>query len=198
VSQVDRAIALVAPYCDIEDRLRVIPPSAQVRGIFLKSMEQTITRCGLLAQYREYFPTDSYSSFPFYPIGELLIRCACGGALLTSPERVHDGMVLVTKGNAEAFMSSLLGRVMLRALSRDPFRLLQQAMAARRQSFTYGHWELKRHSGRELEVAYTDEFWWIESAALGSAQGTFDACGLNVRIRTELKDRLNGSTFFSW
>jgi uncharacterized protein (TIGR02265 family) len=198
VNPASRAIELVAPYCDIVDRLRVIPPSAQMRGVWIKNVEKQIERRGLLGAYREFFPGDHYASLSFYPVGDLITRSACAGALVASPERVHEGMALITKANAETFMASLLGRALLRVLARDPIRLLEQALAARRQSFSYGRWELKRHSDREVEMAYKNEYWWIESAVTGAAEGTFEACKVPVRIETNLVDRFNGSTFFRW
>lgn len=198
VSSIDRAIELVAPHCDIVERLSVVPPSARVRGVWLKNIESQVERLGRTAEYREYFPNDNYSSLSFYPIEDVLIRTACAGALVKSPSHVHEGMFLLGKGNAESFMASLLGRMMLRVFSRDPVRLLEQGLAARRQSCSYGHWEMHRRSDREVEMVYENEYWWIESAVAGAAQGTFEACNIAVRIETKLLDRFNGSTFFRW
>jgi uncharacterized protein (TIGR02265 family) len=198
VSSVDRAIELVAPYCDIVGRLKAVPPSAQVRGVWIKNVEKQVERLGRTATYREYFPGDNYSSLSFYPIEDLLIRTACGGALVASPERVHEGIAVLGRGNAESFMASLLGRMMLGMFSRDPVRLLEQGLAARRQSCRYGHWEIHLRSEREVEMVYQNEYWWIESAVAGAAQGTFEACNITARIETKLIDRFNGSTFFRW
>jgi uncharacterized protein (TIGR02265 family) len=198
VTLADRAVALVAPYCDIVERLGLVPPSAQMRGVWFKSVEKQVERVGRMAAYREYFPTDHYSALAYYPVVELLVRSAYAGAIVASPEQVHAGMSSITRENAEAFMGSLLGRAMLRVLSRDPVRLLEQALAARRQSCKYGHWEICRHSERVVEMVYTDEYWWIESAVTGAAQGTFEACGIKAEIETKLVDRFNGSTFFRW
>ncbi len=198
VGSIDRAIELVAPYCDIVDRLRVIPPSAMVRGVWIKNVEKQVDRNGVMTAYREYFPYDRYGTLPHYPLSDFLIRLACAGALVASPERVHPGMFLITKGNAESFMETILGRVMLRVLSRDPVRLLEQGMAARRQSFTYGHWEIRRHSEHEVEVVHQNEYWWIESGVAGAAAGTFEACNIVAQTETKLIDRFNGSTFCRW
>jgi uncharacterized protein (TIGR02265 family) len=198
VSPSDRAIEWVAPYCDIVERLELVPPSACVRGVYFQNVETQIATHGLLDAYRQYFPNDHYTTFPLYPVAEILVRRACAGALIATPERVHEGMFLVAKGNATAFAASLLGRVMLRKLSPDPVRLLEQAVAARRQSTTYGHWEIRRHGDRALEVVYSEEYSWIESAIAGAAQGTFEACGITAQIETRLIDRFNGSTFFRW
>jgi uncharacterized protein (TIGR02265 family) len=107
-------------------------------------------------------------------------------------------MSLVMRGNAEAFMDTLLGRVMLRVLSRDPVRLFEQGTAARRQSFTYGRWELRRLGEREIEIVHHDEYCWIESAIAGSLLGTFEACHIKGKVETRLTDRFNGSSFLTW
>jgi uncharacterized protein (TIGR02265 family) len=198
VSSIERAIGLVAPHCDIVERLRVVPPSAQLRGVWIRNVEKQVERVGAMPAYREYFPHDRYSALSYYPMADFLVRLACAGALVTSPERVHDGMFLITKGNAESFMETILGRIMLRVLSRDPVRLLEQGMAARRQTFSYGHWEIRRHSDREVEVMYENEYWWIESGVAGAAVGTLEACNIAAKTETKLTDRFNGSTFFRW
>jgi uncharacterized protein (TIGR02265 family) len=198
LSSVDRAIELVAPHCDIVDRLKAVPPSAQTRGVWIKNVEKQVEQRGVMPAYREYFPYDRFGALPYYPLSDFLIRLACAGALVTTPERVHEGMFLITKGNAESFMETILGRIMLRVLSRDPVRLLEQGMAARRQSFSYGHWELRRHSEREVEVVHQGEYWWIESGVAGAAAGTFEACNIVARTETKLIDRFNGSTFCRW
>jgi uncharacterized protein (TIGR02265 family) len=196
--QANRALALVAPYCDIVERIGLVPPSAQVRGLWLNAIERQVERRGSLAVYREYFPDDHYSTLGFYPLADVLVRLACSGAIVASPERVHEGMSAIMRGNAEAFVDTLLGRVMLRVLSRDPVKLFEQGIAARRQSFTYGRWELRRLGDREIEVAHHDEYIWIESALAGAAAGTFAACNLNGEFTTKLVDRFNGSIFVRW
>jgi uncharacterized protein (TIGR02265 family) len=195
---VERAIAFVAPYCDIVDRLAVVPPSARVRGLYFQSIRSELEKRNKRAEYEEYFPGDHYSAFPFYPLSELLVRLACAGALVAGPREVHEGMRLLNKANARAFIDSLLGRLLLRVLSRDPVRLTEQGLAARRQSTTYGHWEIKRISEREIAMIYRNEYGWIESALAGAAQGTFESCGVEVETVTTLIDRFNGSTHIRW
>jgi uncharacterized protein (TIGR02265 family) len=196
--RMSRAVALVAPHCDIVERLQVVPPSAQLRGVWINSVEEQIGKIGKLELYREYFPADRFSTLTFYPLEDYLERLACAGALVSSPARVHDGMSQLMQGNARAFMETLLGRVMLRVLSRDPMKLFEQGTAARRQTFNYGRWELKRLGAREVEIVHHDEYNWIESAIAGSWLGTFEACNVTGKVETRLVDRFNGSTFLSW
>ncbi len=191
-------MALVAAHCDIEDRLPLVPPSACVRGIYLNAIEKQVAAQGKLEAYRGYFPGDRFGSLSFYPLSTYLVRIACAGALVASPERVHDGMLLLARGNAVAFIESLLGRLLLRVLSGDPVRLMEQAMAGRRQSTNYGHWEAIRHGDRAFEVRHIEEYTWIESAVAGAGLGTFEACGLKVNVENRLLDRFNGSSFYTW
>jgi uncharacterized protein (TIGR02265 family) len=192
------AIALVAPHCDIEERLSLVPPSACVRGIYFNAIEKQLAVRDKLMGYKEYFPADRFGALAFHPISAYLPRLACAGAIMASPERVHEGMMLITKANARAFSESLLGRLMLRVLSGDPVRLMEQAMAGRRQSTNYGRWELVRHSERSVEITHHQEYMWIESAIAGAGIGTFEACGIQVKQEVRLIDRLNGSTLWFW
>lgn len=192
------ALELVAPHCDIEERFELVPPTARLRGLYFKSVHEALQRAGKFDRYKEYFPNDRYSAIPYYPLTDYMLRVAVAGAIYASPEKLHEGMFDIARGNANAFMTSLLGRAMLRLLARDPVRVSEQGLAARRQSWAYGHWDLVRHSARYIEMVYRNEYQWIESVVAGAAQGTFEACGLKPTLETRLVDRFNGSTHIRW
>jgi uncharacterized protein (TIGR02265 family) len=198
VSYIESAIDLVAPHCDIVDRLRVIPLTARVRGLLFHSIESELDRRGKRGRFRDLFPDDRFSSMPYYPLADYLVRLAAAGAVVTSPADVHEGMKLVSHGNAAAFAESLLGRVLIRILAHDPVRLTEQGLAAQRQMSSYSHWTLVRHDARKIEVLFRDEYVWIESALLGSGYGTFESCGVEANITCVLQDRFNGSHLISW
>jgi len=189
------ALDLVSPHCDIAARLGAVPPSASVRGIFFRNLETQVERAGKLEEYRAYFPEDRRSFIPYYPLTEYLLRLACAGAVLESPERVHDGMFRIARSYSTTFAESLLGRTMIRLLSRDPVRLSEQGIAAKRQTHNYGHWELVRHGPGTIEMRYEDEYQWIESVMAGAAQGTFEACGIAAKLETVMRSAYSGSTF---
>jgi len=195
---VDRAIELVATHCDLVDRLKVVPPSAQVRGLYLNSLDTILQRADRSALYREYFGGERWSPIRMYPLRDYMIRLAVAGAALRSAERVHEGMHDVWRTNATTFAQSLLGRTMLRLLSHDPVRLTEQGLAARRQTFHYGHWEIVRHGPRSIEMVYREEYIWIESAIAGGAVGAFEACGIEATLKTKLLNRFDGSTTITW
>lgn len=195
---VDDAIQIVAPFCDLVSRLEVVPPSALVRGLYLRSLETVLQRAGRAQLYRDCFEGERWSPVRMYPLRDYMIRLAVAGASLRSPEKVHEGMHDIWRTNATTFAASLLGRTMLRLLSHDPVRLTEQALAARRQTYQYGHWEIVRHGPRAAEMVYREEYLWIESAIAGGAVGTYEACGIEAKLETKLLNRFDGSTMITW
>jgi uncharacterized protein (TIGR02265 family) len=192
------ALDLIAPHCDIVSRLEAVPPSAAGRGVFFRIIERQLERRNLLDAYNELFPERSHWSINYYPLSDFMVRLACAGALIASPERIHEGMHELARTHSAIFSKTLLGRTLIRLLSRDPVRLAEQALAARRQSWNYGHWELVRHGERELEMVYRNEYVWLESYMTGAAQGTFESCGVTPILETRLVDKFNGSTIITW
>lgn len=194
----DSALELVAPYCDIVDRLPAVPPSAHVRGMYFNSIKTVLEREGRLRNYLEFFPSERFSAARMFPLRDYMLRLAVGGACLRTPETLHEGMHEIWRTHATYFAQSLLGKMMLRLLSRDPVRLTEQGLAARRQTFKYGHWSIRRHGDRQVEMCYEQEYLWIESAITGGAVGSYEACGIRASVTTELRDRFNGSTMITW
>jgi len=187
----------VSRHCDLQERLRLLPPSAKLRGLYFGSIEAALARAGKLETYRKMFP-ERYMAVGWHPAGEFLERIVCGGALLEGPENLHRGMFEIGRRNAVAFSESLLGKVLLRLLSRDPKRLLQQAVAGHRQSYTHGRWTLSFPEEQTAVMTMEDEFLYIDSYLLGAAQGTFDAVGRQVWTEVVMNDRFNGRHILRW
>lgn len=189
---------MVGDHCDLEDRFRVVPPSARIRGMYIKSIADVLERAGKGEAYRELLGNKRYSAVRMVSIAEYLVHMAGGGALLTSPETVHVGMQEISQRNALAFAESLLGKTLIRVLARDPERLLRQGVAGHRQSATSGIWELSFPGPRRATLVFRDEYVWIESCLLGAALGTFAMVGISARVRCELTDRFNGAHHIEW
>lgn len=192
-----RAVDEVSRHCDLRERLALVPPSAQSRGLYFNSIETVLGRAGKLDRYRELFP-ERLSAIRFHPVSEFLVRLTVGASLLTSPEDVHVGMYEIGRQNAVAFSESLIGRALLRILSRDPKKLLQQAVAGRRQSLTYGSWELAFPSERKAVITMREEYAYFDSYMFGAGQGTFDAVSVPVHIWVIVHDRFSGEHVLEW
>lgn len=192
-----QAIHEVGRYCDIEERLTLLPPSSKSRGLYFQSVEAVLAKAGRLEKYSLLFP-GQFTAVLWYPTSEFLARLAVAGGLLAGPEQVHQGMFEIGRRNAVAFAESLLGRAMMRLLSRDPRKLLKQGVTGRRQGCTVGRWDLSFPEERKAVIAMEDEYLYIESYLLGAGQGTFDAIGLPVRPTVVQEDRFTGRHVLEW
>jgi uncharacterized protein (TIGR02265 family) len=183
--------------CDLVERLPLVPPSAKVRGIYFRAIERALDKARRRQRFDAIFP-QRIGAVLWHPAADFLVRLTVGGALLAGPERIHQGMLEIGRGNAVAFAESLIGRTLLRVLDRDPKRLVRQALVGRRQGCNYGHWELELIGDHEAVMTMTEEYLYIESYVLGAAQGTFDAVGVPVEIQVSLHDRFNGKHHLRW
>jgi uncharacterized protein (TIGR02265 family) len=184
-------------YCDLEERLPAVPASAQLRGLYFKNTINVMKSAGLQGRYAELFP-ETYSAVRWYPLADYLERHAAAGALLAGPETVHDGMRTIGHNNAQAFTESLLGKTMIRLLSRDPMRLLKQSAVGRRQSCQYGRWELHFPAPGHAVMEMYEEYIWIESNVAGAAEGTMAVTSVPVKNRCELDSKFRGRHVFEW
>jgi uncharacterized protein (TIGR02265 family) len=194
----DRVLQIVGPHCDLEKRLGDVPPSAAQRGVWERGMEAALVRHGKLAAFHEVFPQPRPSILVWQPISEFLPRLALAGALIASPERVHEGMFEIGQGNATVFTDSAIGRVLIRLLNPDPTRVIEQGAAARRQSYTYGRWKVLHPEPRRAQMVMSSEYIWIESYFKGSAFGTYDAIGCRASVSARLDDPYNGVIDITW
>lgn len=193
-----RVLEVVGPYCDLESRVEAVPPSAALRGVYLRGVERALEREGKLAAYHEVFGQERTAPLRYYALSDYLIRAAMAGAILRGPERVHEGLFEVGRYNATSVTESLIGRSVIRLLSRDPRRLCQQGVAGRRLTCAYGHWELEFPSERSAVMHFVEEYCWIESLLLGAAQGTFDMIDPPVRIEVQIDGPFEGSHRVFW
>ncbi len=187
----------LAAHTDLARRMELVPPSAQARGVYFRGIERALDRAGRRAPYEALFP-ERFFPVLWYPYGEFLPRLVAAGAILAGPERAYEGMREIGRGNAVAFGQSLLGRVLLGLLERDPKLLLRQGSVARRQSCNYGQWAVEFQGEGEATVTMTEEYGYIDSYLVGAAEGTFESIGLPVRIDVELVDPFHGRHVLRW
>lgn len=164
----------------------------------MRSLEAALARRGKLAALREWFPDGPTSGVRWYPVASFLPQLAVAGALVASPAEVHRGMYEIGFGNALGFVDSLLGRTLIRLLSRDPVRVVQQAAAAQRQSTTFSQWHVELPAPRTARMLLRSEYVWIESYQHGSAVGTYDAIGCPAEVKVTLTTPYDGTIDVSW
>jgi uncharacterized protein (TIGR02265 family) len=193
----DPRIAALVAHTDLEERLRLVPPSASLRGLYFRNTVAVLRSAGLLSQYQQFYP-ENHSAVRFYPIADFLERAAVAAALLRGPESVGEGLREIGRRNVLAFSESLIGRTALRLLAPDPVTLLRQACAGRRQSCRYGRWEVTFPEPGMAVMHMFEEYLWIESNVLGAAEGTLEAIGRKVHIDVELDSKFKGRHILRW
>jgi len=187
----------VESHCDLRERLALVPVSAKMRGVYFKSIELVLERAGRLRPYCELFPVRK-TSVLWYPLSDFLQQLAVGAALLFGPHRVHEGMHEIGRANARVFVDSMLGRLLVRVLSREPRSLLQQAIIGHRQGCNYSTWSLSLLDDRTACMEMSREYNYIDSYLLGAARGTFEAIERHVHVEAELQGPFQGRHMLRW
>lgn len=193
----DQALDELARHCDVRERLALVPPSAKLRGYYCRSIESALREAGRLRRFQQLFPRE-LGSLEWAPASQLLTRIVVGGALLHGVEQVHRGMFDIGRRNAFEFARTLLGRVLMRLLSRDPQKLLLQGVAARRQTCSYGSMRVEFPEARSAIVHVDEEYLYLDSYLLGAAHGTFAAIELEVDARCEVDTKFSGRHLLHW
>lgn len=193
-----RIVELVGPHCDIVKRLGDVPATACVRGVYFRSALEEVTRRGRRSTFEAMVRETERSIFTMYPATDYLLWVAYAGALVTSPAAVHEGMRELSRSNAVYYGQSLLGRSLLRLLSRDPIRQLHQAIQSKRAVTNYGRWTIVDEGPGHATVRLEEEYVWIESALLGAALGGLESCGIRPTAEARLRDPYNGDLIFRW
>jgi len=184
---------LIGPHCDITDRLKQVPPSARIRGVWFRILDKALAERGLGDRYQELFPGPRLRALPMYPVSEFLVRAAVAGALIAGPGKLHEGMFEMAHENAHEFARSLFGRTLIRLLARDHRRLTQQAIASSRQTTNYGNRVATFPDEHTVEVHYRDEYVWIESYMAGAGVGTYESLGFEVTSEVLLRGPFDGA-----
>jgi hypothetical protein len=76
--------------------------------------------------------------------------------------------------------------------------VLQQGAAARRQACDYGRWDYDFSTPRTAVIHHHDEYTWLESQVLGSAEGTFEAIGVPATFDLKLSGPYDGVMTIRW
>lgn len=191
----------LSEHCDVGERVRLVPPSAQLRGLYFRSVEDILQKNGLFQAFCSELgirPDQRMSALRLYPASDYLVWLALAASMLEGPKHVQKGLYRVGYEYSSAFTESILGRTLLRVLSRDPYRVAQQGLAGRRQSATFGTWGLERLDARHMLMTYDEEYVWVDSVIAGAAKGTFDACGMTITLETRLTGMFSGETYVTW
>jgi uncharacterized protein (TIGR02265 family) len=184
---------------DLEERLRQLPESAQIRGIFFRLLEQDLAKRGLKESASwgwEKVLGEQPRSYRLYPMRPLLVAYADAGALV-SPER-GEGLRDIFRRNCLPYAESWFGQGLKRFLQPDLLRALRWIEKCRDHFCDYGRWRLESDAPGRATLHMVDEYLWIEWAHRGGCEGLLDACGVVGEVTAELDGPFEGRLQIRW
>jgi uncharacterized protein (TIGR02265 family) len=181
---------------DLESRLRAVPSTALVRGMFFNMVGDHLKRCGLEGKARSIVGARR-RIYALYPVQELLVAFG-EAAPLVSPQDPAEGLRQIWSGGSRYFADSWLGKAFQRFIRPDPASALEWLEGAHDHFCNYGRWRVERVHTTRVMLHMFDEYIWIESAHRGGCEGLLRACGVDGRVDPVLDTPFRGWLDVQW
>ena len=132
-----------------------------------------------------------------YPVAEYLRRLVVAGALVASPEKVHEGMLNLHRMSVRYFRG-LVGRAIVSLVRPTPLGFFQQIARSRMHIATYGRWIIDPIAEHKMRVRILDEPVYVESAQLGGVLSSLNVCGVEGSAKLEMHEPFSGTFTVEW
>lgn len=186
-----------AEVLQLDERLRRIPATAKVRGLFFHHVDAQLRKRGLasLGEWQQLAPS-SYRVHLLYPVSDLVRALAFAGALVSPDPR--EGMRELFHGAAPFAADTWFGRVFRALLKPDPLGALRWIERSRDYISNHGHWRLEVRGPGHAMLHMFDEYMFIDSVHRGGCEGLLDACGAPGEVRAEMDGMFRGRLDIRW
>jgi uncharacterized protein (TIGR02265 family) len=184
---------------DLEARLRQVPESARVRGVFFRLLEQDLARRGLKESASwgwDRVLGEQPRSYRLYPVRPLLVAYATAGGLVAPVQSA--GLRDIFRRNCVPYSESWFGHGLKRFLQPDFLRALRWIEKCRDHFCDYGRWRVESERDGMATIHMVDEYLWIESAHRGGCEGLLEACGRTGEVTVELDGPFAGRLNIRW
>lgn len=183
---------------ELEGRLRSVPASAEVRGVWFRMHADAVARLGApaLATWRNAARPRSRWFFRMYSVREYLEELAVTAAIV-DPSDPREGVRAIWRGaTSQAPLFHVTSyREMLRP---DPVAALRWLERHRDIFCSYGRWHLEERSRGYVVMHFFDEYIWIDTAHRGGMEGFLEACGVDGRVEPDLDSAFSGRLHVTW
>jgi uncharacterized protein (TIGR02265 family) len=182
---------------DLENRLKQVPSTANIRGIFFRLLEDDLSRRGLKGwpNWKDILG-EQPRSYRLYPVRALLTAYAQGAALISSDPR--DGIREIFRGISRPFSESWYGRAWRVFLKPDPLGALYWLERCRDHVCNYGSMRVESRGPGQATLHWFDEYFWIDTAHRGGCEGMLTTCGVVGEVTAELDSLFNGRLNVRW
>ncbi|MET0591682.1 MAG: DUF2378 family protein [Polyangiaceae bacterium] len=182
---------------DLEQRLRDLPSTAMVRGVFFRLLKDEVERRGIGANAELKRLLAGRDAWRLYPASELMIAYGTG-ALLIDPDP-SDGLRKLFHGIAPSYARTWYGQLFRKFLGTpDPAMALRYIERAKERVSNYSTWRVETVGPGHVVMHMFDEYFWIESAQRGGCEGLLDACEVEGEVRVELDTPYSGALDIQW
>lgn len=186
--------ARAAGELDLEWRLKNIPASAKVRGVFFSVLNDEMQRRRLASvpEIRRFL-TVPHHSYALYPATELVEAFAIAGALIHPDPR--EGMRELFSGSIRYVTQTWYGKFFSKYLR--PYDALRWIERSREYIANYGRYRLEPRGDNDAILHKYDEYFWLD-ALRGGCEGMLEACGVRGEVKIELDSPFCGRFVIHW
>jgi uncharacterized protein (TIGR02265 family) len=181
---------------ELEGRLRTVPSTALVRGMFFNMVGDHLKRCGHAEAARSIVGARR-RIYALYPVQELLVAFGKAAPIVV-PHDPAEGIRQIWSGGSRYFADTWLGKAFQRFIRPDPASALEWLDGAHDHFCNYGRWRLERVDGTRAMLHMFDEYIWIDSAHRGGCEGLLVACGVVGRVDVVLDTPFRGWLDVRW
>jgi uncharacterized protein (TIGR02265 family) len=181
---------------ELDARLRAVPSTALVRGLFFNMIGDHLKRCGKASAARTIVGPHR-RIYALYPVSELLVAFAEAAPLVDARDP-RAAIAQIWAGGSRYFAGTWLGKAFQRFIRPDPLSALEWLEGAREHFCNYGQWRLELVQPGHAVLHMFDEYIWIETAHRGGCEGLLAACGVTGSVEPTLDSMFSGRLDVRW
>jgi uncharacterized protein (TIGR02265 family) len=180
----------------LDARLREVPATASIRGVFFDMIGSALRRHGLAQSPAWRNHAERRRLYELYPIHDYLVAFATASALI-HPDP-HEGMRDIYSDGARFFASTWFGKALQRMFRPDPAPALAWIERSRDHFVNYGRWRVEHVEPGLVVIHMFDEYVWIDAAHRGGCEGLLVACGVEGSVLADLDGPFSGRLQVRW
>jgi uncharacterized protein (TIGR02265 family) len=181
---------------ELEERLRSVPSTALVRGMFFNMVGDYLKRSGHGSAARSIVGP-ARRIYTLCPVQEFLSVCG-RAASVVAPQDPQEGVRQIWSGGSRYFAATWLGKAFQRLIRPDPATALEWLEGAHEHFANYGRWRVERVHPTYAVLHMFDEYIWIASAHRGGCEGLLAACGVEGHVDAVIDAPFTGRLDVRW
>jgi uncharacterized protein (TIGR02265 family) len=181
---------------ELQERVRTVPSTAMVRGLFFNMIGDHLQRSGHARAARSIVGPKR-KIYALYPVADLLTSFGQAAPII-APTDPRAGIREIWAGGSRYFAATWLGKAFQRFIRPDPAAALEWLERAHEHFANYGRWRLERVQPGHAVLHMFDEYIWIEDAHQGGCEGLLAACGVRGSVVPVMDSAFAGRLEVRW